>query len=111
MEIKVYTNLDVVTEAWNILDEIGLAAMLDGGEIKIEVRALLNKLLKGGQLKEFLAVITKDNATDWGALSGNEIIEVIGRFFSVMGSDWSALPGLVSSVKQVKAAESSTGEG
>lgn len=101
--MKIYTDLDTLTEAWNILDELELSGLLDGSAIKIEVAKLLNGLLRQGKLKAFLSIITKSEVTN---IEGKEASRVIMVFFVSLGNEWGALPGMLISMSPKATSES-----
>jgi len=96
--MAVFTTLDTLSEAWSVLDEIGLAGVLTGKEVSFEAEALLNALLKERKLQEFIAVITHSDPGSCGALTAQEAGEVIRDFFGGIAGAWKGLPGLAATV-------------
>ena len=96
--MKVYTNLNVLKEAWKILKELGLEKLISGGKPeKVDIGLLLNKLLSDGMLFKFCQVITKSD-TDFGSMELDEIFEVVVDFFSHIGGGLEKLLTLVKAV-------------
>jgi hypothetical protein len=93
-ELKVNTNLDTLSEAWIILDDLGLSGLLTNAAANIKYAELANALLRGKKLHEFVACISGESIESVGKLSLKDAIEVITRFFVDMGSELSLLRGL-----------------
>ena len=92
--MKIYTTLDTLSEAWTILDELGLAGMLTGQAVELQAENLLRALLVGKKLQSFLAAITHEDPDAVGKLTTAEAAELITNFFASMAGDLSALAGL-----------------
>jgi hypothetical protein len=70
-----------MVNAWEILKELDLQDLLEGGTVTIEVVPLIEALLSKGKLAEFLQIITGNEDVDFGAFEIEEIMEMIANFF------------------------------
>lgn len=92
MTIK--TTLDTLSEAYILLDELGISSYLTTGTITIEPKTLVHQLLAQKKAISFLCIITDLTPTEAGALSLSEVIDTVTRFFLAIGSELSMLPGI-----------------
>ncbi len=102
--MQVFTTLDTLSEAWTLLNELGLAGLLTGKEASFEAETLLNALLQERKLQEFLAVITHSDPDSCGALSVIEASELITSFFGDIAGALKGLPGLTATTAVKEAA-------
>jgi len=95
MTYKINTTLDAIAEAWNILDELGLSALLiPGNDLIIKPVELATKLLKEKRLHDLISAIS--DVADPGAITLAEAAEVITAFFVDMAGEVKSLAGLIS---------------
>jgi len=92
--MRVYTNLDTMSEAWAILESLGLDKLLLGQAVSFDATVLLNALLKERKLQEFLGVITHEDETVTGAMELDEVVEKISDFFGGITGGLKGLSGL-----------------
>jgi len=108
-ERTIRTDLDTLSEAWNILDELGLsAALIPGNPVNTDVMALVGKLLKDKKLHQFVTVISGITIEEAGKLSLADAAEIIIAFFTSMASELASLAGIWNVVKNQPSAESET---
>ena len=89
--IPINTTLDTLSEAYIILDDLGLTSFLTGGTIEIEPGTLVRELLRKKKLNAFIMTFTDLDAKAVGALSIAEAIDLITRFFVSTASELSLL--------------------
>ncbi len=94
-KLTVYTDLDTVSEAYTLLDELGLSGLLLSKPLAVDAEDLLRKLLCFGQMKRFLSIITGVQAESLPKLSGKETGELLSSFFVALVSDWMSLASFV----------------
>jgi hypothetical protein len=100
--------LDTLSLAWDILDELGLSSLLiPGNPVEIKPLELARKLLGGRKLQEFVAAITGQGMEEAKAVPLSQAATMITDFFTVMASELAPLAGIVSKV-QPQPAESPT---
>lgn len=92
--MKVMTNLDVISEAWSLLDELGLAGLLLGKTTSFDAHELVGKLLGERELQRFLGIVTGADPAEIGKLDMGKAAELVRDFFMSMAGGFSALPGL-----------------
>jgi len=93
MNIK--TDLDTLSEAWCILDELGLsAALIPGNPVKADALTLAGKLLKEKKLHAFVAVVSGQDMVAAGKLELKAAVEIITAFFTSMASELVSLAGI-----------------
>ena len=96
--MKVYTNLNVLKEAWSILRELGLESLISGGKPeKLNIGTLLNQLLEGGMLVKFCQVVTKSDE-NFDDMEVDKVFEVVVDFFTHIGKGFEKLLTLVEAV-------------
>lgn len=114
MKNTINTSIDTLSEAWNILDELGLsAALIPGNPVNTDVMVLAGKLLGEKKLHQFVAVISGITIEEAGKLSLADAAEIIMAFFTSMASELASLAGIWNTVKSQPSAESAktpTGE-
>lgn len=93
MKHKIMTNLDTLSAAWELLEEVGLAGLLTGNSVDINPVELMGTLLAGRKLQKFISVVTGDSV-DSGNIGLDEAVEIITAFFTDMGSALKGLPGV-----------------
>ena len=101
--MTVYTTLDTLSAAWEILADLGIAGLLTGKEVTFEAESLLNGLLRERKLQEFLACITHSDAAACGALTSSEAVETIKVFFGSIAGDLKGLAGTTALTLQAQA--------
>jgi len=100
MDIKIKTDLDTLSEAWNILDELGLsAALIPGNPVETNGLKLAGELLGQKKLHAFVACISGIGIDEAGKLNLSEASGLITDFFVSMASDLASLAGIWSSLK------------
>jgi hypothetical protein len=92
--MKVYTTLDTMSDAWIILDDLGLGDMLVGKTVAFEGKVLLNALLRERKLHEFLACITHEDPAAMGGLDLAQSAELLTAFFVNMADALKGWPAL-----------------
>lgn len=97
-KMKVYTTLDTLSEAWMILNELGLGALLTGKAAAFEPENLLGRLLGERKLQEFIGCITHKDPDEVGELGAEDALEILNAFFGDIGSAFHALPTLAEAV-------------
>lgn len=97
--MNVKTTLDTLSEAYILLDSLGISSYLTEGSISIEPKEMVHKLLGQKQAQAFLCVITDLTPEQAGQLSLSEVIDTVTRFFVAIGSELSTLPGISLSAK------------
>jgi hypothetical protein len=88
-----------MSDAWAILEGLGLDKLLLGQAASFDASALLNALLKERKLQEFLSVITHQDDEVVGAMNLEEAVEAITDFFAGITGGLKGLSGLGVSVK------------
>lgn len=88
--MKVYCTLKTLKEAWALLKKIGVAEMLSGESLKVNISELLDKLLEADQLNAFLQIITKSER-DFSEDGIDEIGQGVTDFFGLIGSSLKGL--------------------
>ena len=86
--------LDTLSEAYILLDELGISSYITEGSISVEPRELVCKLLAQKKAAAFISIISDLTAEQAGALSLSEVIDLVTRFFIAIGSELSMLPGI-----------------
>lgn len=94
--MKTFTDLDTLSKAWTLLNEIGLAGLITGKALKVDPEELLGQLFAHRKLMEFMAIITHSTPEEVGTLDLPEVINNLSGFFTSMSADLQALPGLLS---------------
>lgn len=87
-KIKVYTNLNTLIKAKRVLNEVGIGFLLDGNTENTEPKGfmdIINLLIEGGKLIEFVQTITKDEETDFAEMQAPELGAIIESFFTDTG--------------------------
>lgn len=106
-EMTIKTDLDTLSEAWNILDELGLsAALIPGNPVNANALELAGKLLKEKKLHQFVAVIGAGSIEAAGKLSLADAVEIIMAFFTSMASELASLAGIWNAMKTAPSSES-----
>lgn len=106
-ERTIRTDLDTLSEAWNILDELGLsAALIPGNPVNTDVMVLAGKLLKDKKLHQFVAVISGITIEEAGKLSLADAVEIIMAFFTSMASELASLAAIWTAMKTASSSES-----
>jgi len=101
MKYKINTTLDALAEAWNLLQELGLSAlMIPGNPLDVKPIELAQKLLGEKKLNEFIAVVS--DIANPGELKLSEAGEVLTAFFTDMASELASLAGVITQVKPSK---------
>ncbi|MDD3535358.1 MAG: hypothetical protein PHC50_04345 [Candidatus Cloacimonetes bacterium] len=90
--------LNTLSEAYIILDDLGLAGLLDGGKFELSIQSLLSALLKERKLHAFLSVITGKSEAEVGEYTPSQVLEAITAFFTDMSEDLALLPGFLAQV-------------
>lgn len=92
--------LDTLSDAWDILGELGLsAALIPGNPVDIKPQELLKKLLSEKKLQQFVAVITGQTIEGVGKFSLELASRLITDFFCAMASELMPLAGMVQAIK------------
>lgn len=94
MEYQIKTNLDTLSAAWELLDEIGVSDLLSGGGLSINPGELMRKLLSGKKLQKFIEIVTGGTIENPGELGLDDAVEIITAFFGGMGGALRGLPGI-----------------
>lgn len=102
MKLQTHSDLDTLSAAWTLLDEIGLSGLLVAKEMKIEADVLFKQLFVAQKLKAFVGIITNTPVIDLPKLEGPEVVSLITDFFVRIGNDWGQLPGLVGALMAPK---------
>lgn len=92
--MQVYTTLDTLSEAWILLEDMGLGGLLTGKTVAFEAEELIGKLLRERKLQEFLAVVTHKDPAELGSLGLEEALGLLNDFFTNIGGALKALPML-----------------
>lgn len=93
--MKVFTDLDTISAAWTLLDEIGLSGLLTGKALKIDPEELMRDLLVKRKLMEFMSILTHEDAAVCKAMTFAEVVPVLADFFTSMTNDLRGLGGLM----------------
>lgn len=93
-KLTVYTDLDTVSDAYTILDELGLSGLIVSKKLDIDLENLLRDILAGQNLKRFISIITNTPFHELPKLTGKDCTELITSFFVGLVSDWMSLAGL-----------------
>lgn len=109
MHYEIKTDLDTISQAWTLLDEIGLAGLLVNQKLEVKAEELLAQLFAQRKLIQFLAIITHQDEQQMAALGLTEAVEVIADFFTSIAGTLAAFGGLGLSGKLSPAIESSKG--
>lgn len=111
--MQTQTDLDTISKAWTLLDEIGLAGLLTGAALTLNATDLFGHLLTKQKLKEFISIITNTPVDQLPKLTGPDVIQVLTDFFTSIAREWSALSGLlnVTALSQSPNAPESTPSG
>jgi hypothetical protein len=88
--MKVYCTLKTLKEAWALLKEIGVAEMISGESLKVNISELLDKLLSADKLNGFLQIITKSDR-DFSDDDIADIGSAVTDFFGLIGSSFKGL--------------------
>lgn len=94
--MKTHTDLDTLSNAWTLLNEIGLAGLITGKAMKVDPDELLGQLFVQRKLVEFIAILTHEEHVTVAKLDLQEVIPILADFFTSMSADLQALPGLLS---------------
>lgn len=98
MNIK--TDLDTLSEAWIILDELGLsAALIPGNTVTADALGLAGKLLKEKKLHQFVACVSGISIEEAGKLELPKAVRLITDFFTGMASELVSLAGIWSTMR------------
>lgn len=90
--------LNTLSDAYIVLDELGLAPLLEGGKLEISVPALLSALLKERKLQRFLSIITGKPEAECGDLTPSQALEALTGFFTNFIEEMSSLPGFLAEI-------------
>lgn len=93
--MKVFTDLDTLSNAWTLLNEIGLAGLITGKALKVDPEELLGQLFVQRKLVEFIAILTHEEHATVAKLDLQEVTPILADFFTSMTADLHALPGLL----------------
>jgi hypothetical protein len=93
-KMQVKTTLNALSEAYTILDELGLAGMITGNTVEIKPMELAAALFRAKMAQEFICAVTDLDIAAAGELSLADAIEVVTRFFGSIGNELCALPGI-----------------
>lgn len=93
--MKTLTTLDTISEAYSLIDELGLGDVLLGKSVELQPTELLRQLLAKKKLQEFISIITGMEIEAAGKLSIEEAAKAIGDFFMSMGGALRELPMLL----------------
>lgn len=93
--MKTLTTLDTISEAYSLIDELGLGDVLLGKSVELQPTELLRQLLAKKKLQEFISIITGMDMEAAGKLSIEEAAKAIGDFFMSMGDALRGLPMLL----------------
>lgn len=93
--MKTLTTLDTISEAYSLIDELGLGDVLLGKSVELQPTELLRQLLAKKKLQEFISIITGMEIEAAGKLSIEEAAKAIGDFFMSMGDALRGLPMLL----------------
>ncbi|HNX38843.1 MAG TPA: hypothetical protein PL124_09710 [Candidatus Cloacimonadota bacterium] len=93
--MKVFTDLDTISAAWTLLDEIGLSGLLTGKALQIDPEELLRNLLVKRKLVEFMVILTHEELAVCSKMTFVEVVPVLGDFFTSMSNDLAGLKGLM----------------
>ena len=86
--IKVYTNLKTLIKAKRVLNKAGIGFLLDGNTEEAEPKGfmdMINLLIEGGKIIEFVQTITRDDETDFAEMQAPELGAIIDSFFTDTG--------------------------
>ncbi len=70
---------------WSKLDELGLSALLTGGDFKIS-NELISKLLIKDELKNIIVIITDEPQTNFDDLDLQKVVKILQDFFTDFGT-------------------------
>jgi hypothetical protein len=80
---QIYTNLRTLAKVKELLNELGLRGLIEKGEkMTINLMSILDKLIDGKKLVQFIQIITKDYETDWEEVELKDLKEVLTAFFT-----------------------------
>lgn len=88
--MKVYCTIGTLKDAWELLKEIGVAELISGESMKVNIADLLDKLLSADKLNAFIQIITKSERS----FVDDDISEIgaaVTDFFGLIGSSFKGL--------------------
>ncbi|MFA5628140.1 MAG: hypothetical protein WC965_11810 [Thiohalomonadaceae bacterium] len=103
--MTVYTNINTLIKVQSLMNELDLNGVLNGEGVEIDFIKLLNELLSGGKLVEFLQIITKDETTDFAEMPLTEVKDIIKAFFQDITE---CLPGAITRAMRVTTGDTNT---
>jgi len=99
--MKIRTDLDTLSEAWIILEDLNLTSVLiPGNKTETDALELARKLLKEKKLHMFVATVTGSSIEETGKLSLAEAVEYISDFFTTMASELVSLADIWTVLKE-----------
>jgi len=106
--MNVKTDIDTLSEAWILLDDMGLSGMLVNKPVQIDTKELLQNLLRKKRIQEFVMLVTGISREEAGKLELPQVNEVITGFFIGIGTGLASLSGLGLLVAQTAKPEQAT---
>ncbi len=85
--------LNTLSDAYIVLDDLGLSGFLDGWEMEINVNELARALLRERKLQLFISIVSGKSEDDCGDLTIDEAIKEILSFFETMRAQLLSLQG------------------
>lgn len=95
MTYTIHTDLDTLSEAWTLLNEVGLAGLFLHQKLDVDPQELLAQLLVQKKLKRFISIITHIEEPDLPALELSDVSEIISNFFIDFTRNLTAFGGVV----------------
>lgn len=94
-ENKVKTDIDTLSKAWELMEEIGISGMLLGKAIKVDPQELFGALFSHRKLIAFIEIVTGLPTEQIKVLKGPEVVSIIADFFTLTISEWSSLTSIM----------------
>ncbi len=94
--------LNTLSDAYTILDDLGLAGLLTGKELEVQVDELLRALLYEKKLQLFISVLSGKTEEECGKMELSEAAQEITSFFVLSSAELRSLPGLILAPQQPK---------
>lgn len=87
--------LNTLSDAYIVLDDLGLAGLLTGGSIEVQVDELLRALFREKKLQLFISILSGKTEEECGNMGLSEATKEITSFFVASSAELRSLPGLV----------------
>ena len=101
MKYQTSSKIKVLKRLWIVLKELEIDALLTGGEIDLNINALLDRLFIENKLNEVCQIIT-GTKDDFEEMELEEVAELLQNFFASISKPLVDLSGIAKPTKKTK---------